>query len=457
MNNEFETTAKSYKRKVAGGFMLVDGAKINEKLAGEDFFATQKVDGEMQILFYRDGAVCSVGSHGTELQEKLPCLDEFGSLCKKAGLKSATVAAELYAKISVDGRERVHDVKSAIADKKFDKLFLAPFDIIDLNGEAFQADHYKNVHAKLSELFAGTLVSPVKGKATDKGGVEAMYKELCVDGSAEGLVVHCEQPFVYKIKPRHTIDCVIVGYTMGEDMHANMVRDILTAVMDEDGKLHQFAATGTGFTDAQRSDLFAKLQNMHVPSEYIATDSRNVAFQMVKPEIVVELSVIDFSAENSKGEPKMSMTLSYTEQGYAVVAQTPGVSAYTPVFERFRDDKTCNTVDIRISQITDICPFSTAKSVSLTGLPKSVMLSRRIFTKGEGAKLMIQKYVVWKTNKEDSGCFPAYVFHYTDLSLGRKDYLKRDIRVSNSKEQIFQLMEQFIADNVKKGWEEKVG
>ncbi|MCQ2197603.1 MAG: hypothetical protein MJZ60_08805 [Bacteroidaceae bacterium] len=50
----------------------------------------------------------------------------------------------------------------------------------------------------------------------------------------------------------------------------------------------------------------------------------------------------------------------------------------------------------------------------------------------------------------------TYVFHYTDFSVSRKEQLKRDIRVSNDKEQIFKLMDEFIADNVKKGWEEKV-
>lgn len=57
---------------------------------------------------------------------------------------------------------------------------------------------------------------------------------------------------------------------------------------------------------------------------------------------------------------------------------------------------------------------------------------------------------------ELTGTFPAYVFHYTDFSVGRKEPLKRDIRVSNSREQIFKIMDQFIADNVKKGWAEKV-
>lgn len=464
MNNEYSTIAKNYKRKIAGGFMLVDGAKLNEKIGGEDFLVTKKLDGEMQILFYEEdektGMFCvqSFGSQGKELTAPLTCIGEFGLLCKVAGLKKAVIAAELYAKISVDGRERVGDVKSAIAAEQYDKLFLAPFDIVSLDGADYKAEHYKETHAKLVEFFTGTLVKPVEGKvAKEKAQVEQIYNDWCVEGGAEGLVVHSEQPFVYKIKPRHTLDCVIIGYTVGEDVHAGMIRDIMVAAMNPEGQLLQFTTLGNGFSDAQRTEMLARLSQMHVKSEYVETDSRNVAYQMVRPEIVVEISVIDLVSENSKGEAKMDMLLSYTaEEGYKVVAQAPGVSAHSPVFERLRDDKSCNATDIRISQLTDLCPFSESKTVSLAGLAKSEMLARRIFTKGADAKLMIQKYVIWKTNKEDSGAFPAYVFHYTDFSVGRKEPLKRDLRVSNSKEQIFKLMDEFITDNVKKGWTEKV-
>ena len=462
MNSEYANIAKTYKRRIAGGFMLVDGAKLNEKIGGEDFLVTKKLDGEMQILFYKEvdgmGNVQAYGSHGKEQEAGLPCFAEFGMMCQAAGLKSAIIAAELYAKISVDGRERVGDVKAAIADEQYDKLFVAPFDIIDLDGNEWHAEHYKDTHAKLVELFSGNQVKPVQGKvAKEKAQVEQIYNEWCVEGGAEGLVVHSELPFVYKVKPRHTIDCVIIGYTIGEDIHADMVRDIMVAVMTEDGNLLQFTTLGNGFTDAQRTEMLAKLQLMHIQSEFVETDSRNVAYQMVRPEIVVEISVIDLVSENSKGEAKMDMMLSYSaEEGYKVVAQAPGVSAHSPVFERIRDDKSCNATDIRISQLTDLCPFSEGKTVSLNGLAKSELLARRIFTKGADAKLMIQKYVIWKTNKEESGAFPAYVFHYTDFSVSRKEQLKRDIRVSNDKDQIFKLMDEFIADNVKKGWAEKV-
>lgn len=458
MNKEYPNIARTYKRKVAGGFMLVDGAKLLEKISGEDFLVTRKLDGEMQIVFYHDDKVEAYGSNGAANVNELPCFAEFASLCHAAGLSDAVIAAELYATLSADGRERVHDVKSAIADGMLDRLMLAPFDIIQLDGAEYRAEHYKETHARLSEIFHGTLVNAVPAVAADsRGRVAEIFNEWCVDGGAEGLVVHCELPFIYKIKQRHSIDAVIMGYTLGEGDHAGMVRDIMVGVMDAEGRLQQFATLGNGLTDEQRADFYSRLSGMHVESEYVETDSRNVAYQMVRPEIVVQISVVDIVAENSKGEPKMNMLVEYTDaNGYKVVAQTPGVAVHSAVFECERPDKSCNPTDIRVSQLSDLCPFSEVAPVSLTGLPKSELLARRIFTKGADAKLMIQKYTVWKTNKELTGTFPAYVFHYTDFSVGRKEPLKRDIRVSNSSEQIFKIMDQFIADNVKKGWAEKV-
>jgi len=458
MNNEYSNIAKTYKRKVAGSFMLVDGAKMADKLSGEDFCVTKKLDGAMQIVFYRDGEAVAVSSNGNE-RTGLPCLKEFAQLAQQAGVNSLTVAAELYATLSETGRERVHDVATAMADEQLhDKLHLAPFDLLDIDGEPFAPEHYKDTIAKLNTMLDGTLVKPVESKAAaSKHEVEDIYQQWVVNGGAEGLVVHSEQPIVYKVKPRHTIDAVIIGFTVGENDECNAVRDILVAVMREDGLLQQFGATGGGFSDAQKREFYDKLSAMATPSDYVETDSRNVAFQMVRPVVVVELSLLDAVSENSAGEPKVNKLLSYDpEKGYLAEGPTNGVAVHSMVFVQERPDKGCNPTDIRIAQLSDLCEFSVQKPISLARLPKSEQLVRRIFTKGAGEKLMIQKYVVWKTNKEESGIFPAYVFHYTDFSVGRKEQLKRDIRVSNSQEQIMQMLEQFIQDNVKKGWTEKM-
>ena len=66
---------------------------------------------------------------------------------------------------------------------------------------------------------------------------------------------------------------------------------------------------------------------------------------------------------------------------------------------------------------------------------------------------MVRKFIIiWKTNKEATGDYPAFVYHYTDFSPSRSEMLKRDIKISSSKEQIEEIFEQEVSKNVKKGW-----
>jgi hypothetical protein len=118
-----------------------------------------------------------------------------------------------------------------------------------------------------------------------------------------------------------------------------------------------------------------------------------------------------------------------------------------------RTDKKPTETDIRVSQLTDICPFEEPE-VGAVKLEPSTLLERRVFKKISGEKVMLHKFLLWKTNKEQTGNYPAYIIYHTDFSSGRKDMIKRDMLYSNDEQQIRALLAAEIADNVKKGWEE---
>lgn len=242
---------------------------------------------------------------------------------------------------------------------------------------------------------------------------------------------------------------------MGEGMENEKVRSLLFAVMRPDGSLQQIGSGSSGLSDEQRLSLYRILQKHHVLSEYITTDSRNVAYRMVEPMLVFEMSAIDFSTENSMGEPKMNMLLNYTDcDGFQSLGHTPGVGMHGITVGRLREDKSFNETDIRISQITDFCEFANVKRAELSALQPSTILSRRVFTKTAGGRTAVQKFLVWKTNKETTGRFPAYVLHHTDYCEGRKEPLARDLRISNECNQIMALAEELIEAKIKKGWTE---
>ena len=85
----------------------------------------------------------------------------------------------------------------------------------------------------------------------------------------------------------------------------------------------------------------------------------------------------------------------------------------------------------------------------------STLLERKVFAKDSKGSTMIRKFLLWKTNKEQSEDYPAYVFHYTDFSPSRKDKLKVDLKASSSQKQIQEIFKNFLEKNVKKGWIEQ--
>lgn len=145
----------------------------------------------------------------------------------------------------------------------------------------------------------------------------------------------------------------------------------------------------------------------------------------------------------------MAKELKFTMHGI-----TAGVSAQGFAFVQERSDKTLDAVGVRLSQITDLVPFEENESVNINDLPESTLLERRVFRKVSGTKVMLNKFMIWKTSKNQSGRYPAYVFYHTDFSSSRKELIKRDMAFSDDEQQIRDILQFEIAENVKKGWEE---
>ncbi len=443
--------AIDYKKNVAGKFVLVEGAKLKQRIDGERFAVTRKIDGHMQVVFYVDGQVFMLNANGKQKAEQLKCLDAFAEALKTAGLKQAIIAAELYLP-RPEGRPRCGDVQAALADDaKRDQLALAPFDIVELDGEKWHAEHYADTHNKLCAIFQNEQVKPVQMRnASSKDEVQEIFDEWVGGESAEGLVVHSESPIVWKVKERHTIDAAVIGYTTAD----RGIRDLMFAVRRPDGLFQMFVLGSTGLTDEQRADIAQRLSTKHVESQYVLSDSRGIAYQMVKPELVFEISVLELVARGNDDKIKMNPLLRYDEeQGWLMEGTTPGVSALGITLERERTDKQPNETDIRISQLTDICPFEELEG-GKAELAKSELLERHVYKKVSGEKVMLHKFLLWKTNKEQSGRFPAYIIYHTDFSSSRKELIKRDMLYSNDEQQIRDLLAAEIADNIKKGWEE---
>lgn len=451
---EWTNKAQEYKRRISSSFVPITPADMVSKSSVSPLYATKKVDGELAVIFFDGTNTVIVGSNGT-VRSGLPCTTEAGELLKQAEVKQAIIPAELY--LNTPGeRERGFHVRQALStDGNPDALNLAPFDIIEIDGANVAAGGYENLHGTLCRLFGSAVrCQPVAMKKC--GAVQelaAVFEEWAVTGSAEGIVLRSALPIVYKVKPKHTIDAVVIGFTEGNGENRGKLREMLLALQHEDSTFQIIGKTGNGFSEAQKADLFVALTAIPVQSNYIETDSRNVAFRMVQPKTAVEISFSDILTESASGESKQNPLVAFKDSGYSTLTPCNGVSMLHAVFERLRDDKAIDAVNTGVCQLTKLVGGDAGSTVTIVRFPTSTILRREVYTKGTGEKLMVQKYLVWKTNKDaiDSR-FPTYVFHYTDFSVGRKELLKRELRFSNSEQQVIVMCDAMIAENVKKGW-----
>ena len=442
-------TAIDYKKNVAGKFMLVEGSKMRSRIAGNEFYVTRKIDGHLQVLFYKEGDTLLLNSRGIDKAGHLSCMDEAARLLKAAGVKEAVVAAELYMPCE-GGRPRCADVSAALADPaKRDLLRLAPFDLVSLDGRSYAGSPYGETYKALSDIFKSDAACPVQMmRASSLDEVQAIYDEWVECEGAEGLVIHSDCGIVSKVKPRHSIDAAIVGYTAGD----SGIRDLMLAVRREDGAFQVFAVGSGSLSEDDRRSLAERLSQMHVESRYVLTDSRGIAYQMVRPEIVWEVSVIELVARGNDDKVRTNALVRFEDGRWLHEGMTPGVSALGLTFIREREDKTPCETDIRVSQLTDLCPFEEVQGAS-GPLEASTLLDRRVYRKLSGDKVMLHKFLIWKTNKESTGRYPAYIFYHTDYSSGRKDILKRDMAYAPDEAGIRSIFEEEILSNVKKGWE----
>ncbi len=453
-SEEIKTVPLDYKKKLSGSFYSINGDEITKKINGNDFYVSKKLDGQLQLIYFEKDEIFIIGRNGT-VRNGLPCAEKLKIELKNQNISQLLAAAELYYK--KDGeRTRVYDVISALADeKKLDYLSLAVFDIMKVNHEDLKVNTYLDVLNKINEVIPATEeFHPIHTQtAKSKDEIANLYQKWVQEGGLEGLIVRSDMPFIFKVKPKHTFDAVILGYAEGINDRKGMVKSLLFGFLLDENKYQIVGKVGNNLSDEDRINLLAKLKEMHVNSTYVTTDNDGIAFRMIKPELVVEVGCNDILIETSVGNPLENHLIEY-KGSYQFKQTLQGIKFLFPVFERLRDDKSNTLDDVNFNQMKDFV-YLPEKKIDFSDLPKSEMLMREVYKKEAKDKLMVQKFLVWKTNKEqEDQRFPAYVLYYTNFSSGRKDPLKRDIRISNDKKQIMALAKEFVESNVKKGWEQ---
>jgi hypothetical protein len=447
---------RGYRARVASNYRALLSDEINTVLSRGIHWTSPKVDGELWFLVYTDGTPRLLSPQGKIISGKIPVLEE----ASKINLVDGTVVAgELFAAVK-SGRPRVGDLKAALGGERaaeVKRLGFAAFDIIEGGTELVQLpiDNYGDKIKLLEQVFAGcNRLKAIQTHALEKPSeVTSLFNDIVDTGKAEGLVARNENGMIYKIKPSITIDMVVIGYTE-KSADNTRIRSLLLALISNNNQYQIVGSCGNLGTDENRHSLLEQLAPFCIESNFNYASSTGEVFRFVKPQIVVEIQVTDLQTENSAGDMIQRMVLDFSNNQWSAVAPMPSASLIHPVFIRQREDKSVNKIDVRLSQIQERTYLECVdQKAEVLALPKSELISRKVWTKITKGKTAVQKLLIWKTNKNSvNSDYPNFVINWTDYSSGRKEPLKREVRLSSNQQDAAKIGNDMVEKKIKKGW-----
>lgn len=451
-----------YKRGVASRYdaLLPDELDQLAKLPGGGYFVSPKIDGEQWCLVLDDGEAFFANPNGRVLAGDIPVIAEARKLVPKV-VGTTVIAGELYATRD-SGRSRHGDLAAALGSDGsgagVDRVRFSPFDVV-WGGDStarMPIGDYESRLALLHRLFDGTeRLRPVTTEEVgDIAQISALYDDWAADGKAEGLVVRPKAiPKVFKVKPSITIDAAVIGYTLSS-VDASRAGSLLMALIREDGQFQVIGHCGNLGTEDARREWLERVRPLDCPSNYSEANSRGAMFQLVRPELVIEVRISDVQAESVAGDVVPRMVLAHEGGRWVARQRMPGVSVLHPRLERLRDDKKPIASDVPMRQVLERVLLPDADKAAIAAqLPSSEILRREAYTKETKGQLAVRKLVLWKTNKHElDPAYPAFVVHFTDYSAGRKDPLKRTVRLAPSLELATRIADEMIEKEIKKGW-----
>ena len=435
-----------YRTLVAQRYTPCPPTEVQRLLSTAPYLSSRKLDGELWFLDITGSTPRLIASNG-RVASGSKILDE-----AKAIPKGNIIAGELYVKN--EGRERVGDVAKAFGSGE-DKLSFAAFDLVQSDDDSWQEMTYADRLKRITEATKGLStihVVETKEFATDAEVVK-FFNETVSAGGGEGIVVRCHDGRILKIKQTITLDLAVLAFTTenGRD-GGEQVRSVLLGLALPDEGYVPVGATGNFDSGCSKADLLKILTPHEVESNYRQAASSGQLYRFVKPQVILESSVMDVQTTDSENrrikQPKLTFDNGVWNPGLKVAA----ASVLNAIVIRERTDKPDFAAGVRWDQIAE---YAEAPSESGTVLPAAEVVRRQVWKKGTADKTDVRKLVVFKTNKELlDPLYPAYVVHWTDFSSTRKSPLAREVKTAPDLKAATEIAEAMIAENVKKGWEE---
>ncbi len=359
------------------------------------YIATLKVDGE-GVMAHFDGKETVVWNWYDRWRSNFHITDEITAMLKAKKIKSAKLMGELYA-VDAEGKmlpltggakdelgmsDSTASIIKTTGDKstmeRQNRIRLAVFDILELNGKSLKDTPYEERIAIASGLVGGgkTVRAIPMTQGTGDSPLQKLWHKGLLEPFFEGLVIRIsETGKTFKVKGAATVDLAVIGYYRGgraefmdeegnvkREGHAgsmeNAVGGLALAFMDKDGNYIYSGNVGTGWKVGERFALIDELMPHNTTAsppikwgDHYADPSmgthddrgRGVMFP-VKPTKILEAQ---YRGLNWGDRP----VYEFKNGKYTQVGTTRAPALFQPSYKRWRDDKEFTPQDLRITQV----------------------------------------------------------------------------------------------------------
>jgi hypothetical protein len=465
--------ASQYETQVSRKMVSLTQDQLTKRFStAELVLQTTKLDGEGVFIYFDRASIdpnqacfCFNSSSG-RVRVHFPALDALEASLRQSSVQKGLFRAELYLP------EQIRDRRATIGDvlrvsfsedaNAIGKLKLAMLDIIMLNGKDLRANQsqFEQTWNLLGELFGSDQTAPFhrpQGAIVPENQLLQLFVEKIAAGE-EGMVVRrLQRVETYKIKPRLSLDAVVIGYVAGEFEGMYGVTSLLVAMnypladpkavpKDEPNKIYfqTLVRIGSGLTDQQRLEFLNLFNAIHVENPLTMTDTDGRTIQFVKPEHIVELSGEDL-VTNVPGadRPNLTQLMAWNGSDYEFLGLYPCPRPTFATFSQLRLDKQVQNGGARLEQIISDPQLPKIQAIAPSA---TKILRREVYTKGTD---MVRKLVVVENGAEQA---IPYLVYWTDFSSKRKEPLKVSVSYALSLTRAEALAEQLIAENIVKGW-----
>ena len=448
---DLQTSIKSYKNNVASKYDFLDASNLKQ-IGDQKYFCSKKIDGQTFFLSVQEDTIQILNSSFQDYSFNLQhIIDEVKNLKIK---EKIIFVGELFD--SSKERERNGDVIVGLSSKdQSSNLALALFDIAKQENTSHS---FSGKYEKIKKLFGDDYTKPIFALSQQELELSEIQKffDDCLQNDSEGIILRNDAN-ITKVKKQESIDAVILGYTLEVDQKT--LRSVSFGSFKNNNEIIFIGSSGNFDSSINQSDLLSQLQKLNIECDYIQIASNGTAYQFVKPEIVISVDFYDTQIEKSDQQPIKKPIFSISNDSLRCIGKNQSMSFLASTISAVRSDKEANKDQCGLSQLTRITGLDEdyfGLSLDLENLAKSEITKIQTFVKESKKGKAIRKFMLWKTNKEQTGVFPPYVFYYLDYSEGRKDPIKRDLNPFDDEKKALNFFNLAIEENVKKGWEEHI-